>query len=723
MRKVAVLVLFFAAALPAAGDSVTLATGGEVKGAIVEVIFLHNNVEKKLSCGDFVGIHVNRDGADRLQPREGEAWQGELLSVRIRSTGGLLGFGRAEIQAVEVALPDSVELAAGRTVNGIIEGIVVRTDGEKLQALRRDALRSLTLSAEGVAAVELANEATETGELVSLRILPAVGRLEFAGDEIVSVSVVPTDTIVLKAGGRLWGTVEEIVLSQGAETRTLRRGEFAEVRLAPEAEDVVALTGGAEATGRVISLRGNVAGVALSLRGEEVSRIVICETARDRLRRTFLRERAQIKEGDAAALLALASWCKDRGLSDDARELARQALAGNPDEETAILAHRLLGHVFRDGRWEEPGAAQRAAPVDTKSVDPALVAVAREVFKEYAAKVEAAKKQDLDAVKANYSADWEAILAAVKKLEARIESIDRARSQLRDRITDRRRDLRGRDATRPLDYTEIRMTEELEDFQRMLSALGRDLDVVKSFGQSAKLVRTALGNIIRARMADVTSRDRARNQSLTTARYRVERLLLENRELTEAQVRAALEEELRGSLEPMALEKPPRPKIDFKAASALVELGDQFRRRAQEMTDRERRAVEDSEAANYDSAQSGIRQLEATARRMRNEKATLEGQFARETDEGRRAELRAQIDRLDREIARYDGLIASREQYAQRILARIRSEMQKIRRQATDREDALNRVWDKVSGDLRQGKEVGETEIQNLFEQAIRDEP
>lgn len=67
--------------------------------------------------------------------------------------------------------------------------------------------------------------------------------------------------------------------------------------------------------------------------------------------------RASLEKDDVVGRLSLAAWCSAQGLGATAAELWREVLALDPKN---VSAHRGLGHVFRDGAWDERPEARDA---------------------------------------------------------------------------------------------------------------------------------------------------------------------------------------------------------------------------------------------------------------------------------------------------------------------------------------------------------------------------
>ncbi len=77
---------------------------------------------------------------------------------------------------------------------------------------------------------------------------------------------------------------------------------------------------------------------------KDVLRIETGKTAAE----TFKEKWAAVDQNNVEALLALATWCDDNGLSRETKKIYRRVIEVDPNHETA---HRALGDVLVDGKW------------------------------------------------------------------------------------------------------------------------------------------------------------------------------------------------------------------------------------------------------------------------------------------------------------------------------------------------------------------------------------
>ena len=126
----------------------------------------------------------------------------------------------------------------------------------------------------------------------------------------------------------------------------------------PPIQDVVEISGGKQLKGRVVFEGRDVLRVRTG-RGEvEIDRAKVTEIrSLEHSLEEFLQRFDAMPRGDAAANVALAGWCKDRGLLYEALNLGYRALLADPNNEAAAKlcdARRVAGkrlQVKSDGSW------------------------------------------------------------------------------------------------------------------------------------------------------------------------------------------------------------------------------------------------------------------------------------------------------------------------------------------------------------------------------------
>ena len=365
----------------------------------------------------------------------------------------------------------------------------------------------------------------------------------------------PADTLLLRSGGKVRGTVHEAVFLRQGKRVVYLHGQFDQITLNEAAPDTVRRTTGVVEKGELLSVRIKSVGGILTFKRTRLKSVFIGEAIPDKTRQEYLARRAALKDGDAAGLCELAAWCEKQGLKAEARDLASRALKADPAPEVAVQAHRMLGHVLRDGRWVKPGAPKEPEPEGPEQPEPEppakrakagpeQVRLARGLFTEYEQKSDEAKDQDRQAVKDFYREPWAKAHARIREAKKKYNKAVQRRDKLRDDIRAEKRRGEGGYPENPKSYTEVRRKERIDDLRRehdqVHSRLSRQEDEIARLEKER--VRTALK--IKAAKAKVSRRATKRGGRLTVARSKIERLLGLGHPLSEADMRAILEDAL-----------------------------------------------------------------------------------------------------------------------------------------------------------------------------------
>ena len=94
--------LAFLVSVTADADVLKLANGGDLKGSVHQVTFLSGGKQTVYASERLERLWVSEVGKDRLTLKDGTSLEGELISLKFRSVGGLLTFRRKEVKAVEL---------------------------------------------------------------------------------------------------------------------------------------------------------------------------------------------------------------------------------------------------------------------------------------------------------------------------------------------------------------------------------------------------------------------------------------------------------------------------------------------------------------------------------------------------------------------------------------------------------------------------------------------
>lgn len=373
--------------------------------------------------------------------------------------------------------------------------------------------------------------------------------------QILVIAALPVyaDTLLLLDEGKVDGTVEEVVLLVNGAERKLAKGQFVAVQLGTNAEDVVQVDEKTAEKGELVSVSIQTIAGLLTFKRKELKTIALAPTAEADIRKEYEARRAKVKDDDPDGLYGLALWCQEMKLKKEMRELAELCLKAKPKPETEAVAHRLLGHVLRAGKWveeataapaEEPTQpaqpAQPAKPDQTPAAtkaDPAAAELYRKLTAEYDKKTADTKAKELETLKSQYTDKWKKFDTEFKKAEKEHTDADQKKADLRRQLDDEIRRVGYTDTSNWNDY----VNRLRSDYDQACDRANR----AQSSLDSVKRERSAL--LAKARGAKETADARASDheQHLTLAKKKIERLLLQGRTLTEADMRGILDEALK----------------------------------------------------------------------------------------------------------------------------------------------------------------------------------
>ncbi len=338
------------------------------------------------------------------------------------------------------------------------------------------------------------------------------------------------DVVHLASGGTVEGSIETILFRSGGKKTTVIRFDVAAIALAGGSEDDV-LTLGSEQVlkGELVSLSVRSIGGVLSFGRPDLKSITIVQTPMDKIRETYLRRKATLGAGDAAAHCELAVWCKENKLDKEANDLAQRALALKPDADTTAAAHAILGHVLRDGRWvvmssEAPGAPE-AAPepeVNLEKVDPALVASMNSVIAKYVTKASEAKAADQDLWRATYQAKWAEYGKAAAAAKVVVDQVSERVRQAQSAVggLERQRSSCGTCPIRKKD-----LENRIKAAKDTVRSVRRERSPAEKSYARAKQAQARLLLRMRADRSRIARRAAARKRRISLARSKIQRLL------------------------------------------------------------------------------------------------------------------------------------------------------------------------------------------------------
>jgi hypothetical protein len=364
------------------------------------------------------------------------------------------------------------------------------------------------------------------------------------------------DTISLTGGGKVRGSVDAVVFLQEGKKKTFQRGEFVGLCLNETGLDIIQLNADKTEKGELVCVRVKSIGGVLTFPRARIAVVTIAKSDTDKLRAEYLRRRAAIRKDDAQAMYDLAAWCKEHSLAAEANDLAERCLAAEPGDELAVLAHRMLGHVFRDGRWvqparlkaeeneEKPDKDKTSEPVRESApeeIDPASAQTFRELAEEYAEKVKIADERDEAAVRDAYEERWNSVIAESKKLRKTLEQKNDRRVRLRDNIRSEKRKGEGGYPDNPKTYDEGKRKERIDELRRQYDRVRDEVRrLEKAYKKSRKEI-LHVGLKIKASKSAAHKRGVQRRNNFNVARSKIQRLLRLKKRLSEAEMRAIFE--------------------------------------------------------------------------------------------------------------------------------------------------------------------------------------
>lgn len=353
------------------------------------------------------------------------------------------------------------------------------------------------------------------------------------------------DTVFLNDGGKVEGTVDTIVFLEQGEKSTFARADVNLVLLDTESgQDKLVLKKGLARKGELVSITIRSVGGRLSFGRGQLKSVKITEDPQLKLAEEYLRRKAKIRPNNAADLCELAVWCNENGLAAEANVFATQSLKLNPDADTSALAHSILGHVLRDGKWAEPDKlpAGPRPPTDAevKNVDPAVVTLLKKIIAEYVARAAEAKKNDQETWKTKYQPLWQEYQKRVTAFRKETNDLETRKQKLRDNIKSekrRRRDLDDND-----DNERSRIADGIRELERNLRDVSRNLTKSKRSYTTAKSARAKVRTKMIYDKARIGSRDVRRKRNIALAQSKIVRLLQLGKKLSEADMRKVCEE-------------------------------------------------------------------------------------------------------------------------------------------------------------------------------------
>jgi len=357
------------------------------------------------------------------------------------------------------------------------------------------------------------------------------------------------DVLDLLDKGEIEGTLEELEFrTAGGEDATYSRDEILSMGRSRSNQYKIRFKDGTSVDGTLISLTFSSVGGRLKFGSEDVSKLKITEDPLAEVKKELAEKKAQVAEYDAEGLFTLAQWCRKKGLSTEAAELARACLDAEPDARTAKEAHKFLGHVLVDGEWLTPAEAnERNDKVEGEDASPGSPSAdesggpttdeLKQAFTEnetlnekYQAKVDAAKQNELGALKAKYGKPYEDIELRIKRLVDEIKE----REDLREREREiHRKDLQ--DMRVPKNEIERRLRVIFDDYN---SSYMKTIRSLREKLMSAKLDRSQLIKVVKPARDEILRNSSVKEGRVKLAYEKVKRLLMTGKLVTTEQMTA-----------------------------------------------------------------------------------------------------------------------------------------------------------------------------------------
>ncbi|MBI2192266.1 MAG: hypothetical protein HYU36_09800 [Planctomycetes bacterium] len=208
---------------------------------------------------------------------------------------------------------------------------------------------------------------------------------------------VSADSLQLKDGGKLEGTLEQIVLADGGKSLGAADLEkLQDIHLSAEKDQIV-LQGGQVITGRIQSLVLKTVGGRQTLARDRIAAYERKASKANEAVQELRKRQAALAADDAEGHYQLGVWARSVKLSREANGLFQKSLEINPSHPFADQAHGALGHKKVNEEWVAGAAAAAATSAET-SAKPSGGELKPEVLKrvKMVEIVESALKQEIE---------------------------------------------------------------------------------------------------------------------------------------------------------------------------------------------------------------------------------------------------------------------------------------------------------------------------------------
>ncbi len=357
-----------------------------------------------------------------------------------------------------------------------------------------------------------------------------------------------SDVLSLSNGNQLDGTLEAVTILVGGEELTQARAGIASVSVSETGKDFVELRTGEKLKGEFVSLKFRSVDGLLTLERKEVRLVTLSADLLDKAREELAAKKTKVPPGDAEGLLKLARWCRRKGLKAEAVSLARASLKADHDGKCSKEAHKLLGHVFCQGKWmtlaefldlrlkteeQKDETAERHRRMEKLKKDltheqldaiTAALLTNIQLYKTYLARAEEQKKQELEQVKGRYRALWTKVDGKVKGLLRDLEALEKNRNKIKQNKRTSRNPFAWTQGGAPRGQASEEQKEKLEEPLR-----------------EAKRNRQRIASAIKSAQATGSRRASRRRTRISLAYQRNKHILLAGKPLTTQQMIENLE--------------------------------------------------------------------------------------------------------------------------------------------------------------------------------------
>ncbi|MFO7899410.1 MAG: hypothetical protein R6V58_10175 [Planctomycetota bacterium] len=332
------------------------------------------------------------------------------------------------------------------------------------------------------------------------------------------------DTLVLKDGDKLTGEVGALTVRLADGEKELSRGEF--VGLSLGETDTVRLKGDKSVGGRLVAVQVELGEERRRLRREELASVRIDYDPLAAARREFQVRRARLDKTDPAAICELALWCREQGLTAEMRAMAETCIRAGPSSGAAVLAHRLLGHEIRDGKWVNPRRPPIPDEPDVEvepgpAADADSLAAYRDTVKLYVQKVAEARATERDAVEDFYRPDLQKLFDKTRELKKEYE-------KKKDRLDDVRDDIRHEKDDEDYDPSpdnadERRQKDRVDRLRRKRDRLKRELAELGEDYKDTLHKRNVMAAKVKILLKRADQRHETRKSNLSSISSEIER--------------------------------------------------------------------------------------------------------------------------------------------------------------------------------------------------------